>query len=159
MTDAVFFDATLRPSRSLDKRGFVLLLSLLVAMNLIVALRFAASGGWPVLPFLGLDIAGIVFAFALNYRSGRLAEHIRLNGEALTVTHVDPGGTAKDWAFEPAWVRVVLHEHAHGAGRVTITTNGRGVAVAEFLTADERKEVAAALNRALSERARRLTAA
>ncbi|BCW87032.1 hypothetical protein sos41_01580 [Alphaproteobacteria bacterium SO-S41] len=159
MSDAVYFDATLRPSRSLDRRGFVLLLSLLTALNLVVALRLAASGGWPILPFLGLDIAGLAFAFALNYRSGRLAEHIRLSGDALTVTHVDPGGAAKDWAFEPAWVRVALHERPHGAGRVTITTNGKGVAVAEFLTQGERQDIAAALNKALSERARRLTAA
>ncbi len=159
MTDAVFFDATLKPNRSLNRRGFVLIFALLLAMNALLALRLAASGGWPILPFLGFDILALGAAFAFNTRSGRLTEHIRLGQGALTVTHVDPGGASQDWSFEPAWVRVVLHDGAHGAGRITITTNGKGVAVAEFLTPGERREVAAALNEALAERARSLAAA
>lgn len=157
--DAVFFDATLRPSRSLDRRGFVLILALLAAMNLVVALRFVAGGGWPILPFMGLDIAGLAAALWLNSRAGRLREHIRLDRTGLTVTHVDPGGGARDWRFEPAWVRVAETERGHGAGAVTITMNGKGVAVAEFLTRDERREVAAALNDALRRRATTLAAA
>ena len=66
MTPAVFFDATLRPNRSLDRRGFVLLLSLMTALNLVVALNFVRAGGWPILPFLGLDIAGLILAFAIG---------------------------------------------------------------------------------------------
>jgi uncharacterized membrane protein len=159
VTDAVYFDATLKPNRSLNRRGFVLIFALLLALNLLVALRLAAAGGWPILPFLGFDILALGAAFAFNTRSGRLTEHIRLGRDALTVTHIDPSGAARDWAFEPAWVRVALHEHAHGAGRVTITTNGKGVAVAEFLTPGERREVAAALNVALAQRARGLAAA
>lgn len=154
---APFFDATLTPSRSLDRRGFVALLALLVAMNLFMAVRLAMAGGWPILPFLGLDIAGFVLAFWLNARAGRMAERVRLDGEALTVSHVDPSGARRDWSFEPAWVRVALHDRPHG--RVTITTNGKGVAIAEFLSPRERREVAAALTAALAARSRSLAAA
>jgi uncharacterized membrane protein len=159
MTAPVFFDATLRPSRSRDRRGFVRLLSLMTALNLVVAANFVRAGGWPILPFLGLDIAGLVLAFALNYRAGRLAEHIRLDGARLVVSHVDPGGGARDWSFEPAWVRVAVDEMAHGAGGVTITAHGKGVRLGEFLTVGERREVAAALAEALRRRAAALTAA
>lgn len=159
MTPAVFFDATLRPNRSLDRRGFVLLLSLMTALNLVVALNFVRAGGWPILPFLGLDIAGLILAFALNYRAGRLAEHIRLDEGGLTVTHVAPGGVARDWTFEPAWVRVAVDEMAHGAGGVTITSHGKGVRLGEFLTIGERREVAAALDEALRRRAATMIAA
>lgn len=150
MAAPFYFDATLTPARSLDRRGFVALLALLTALNGFLAWRLVLAGGWPILPFLGLDIAGVVVAFWLNNRAGRMAERIRLDGTRLTVTHFDPKGARRDWAFEPSWVRIGLQDRPRGA--VTITTHGKGVTVAEFLSPRERGEVAAALNRALSDR-------
>ncbi|MCC6919151.1 MAG: DUF2244 domain-containing protein [Alphaproteobacteria bacterium] len=149
-----FFDATLTPNRSLDRRGFVVMLAALVALNGFLALRLTMAGGWPILPFLGLDILGLVYAFRLNYRSGRTFERIRLDQAALTVTHVDPRGSAREWSFEPSWVRVGVDDRPRG--RVTITTHGKGVTVAEFLSPRERREVAIALRDALALRLRAL---
>lgn len=154
MAAPLYFDATLTPARSLDRRGFVLLLALLVAMNGFLAYRLTLAGGWPILPFLGLDIVGVVAAFWLNNRAGRMAERIRLGADALTVTHVGPTGARRDWSFEPAWVRVALQDRPRG--RLTITTNGKGVALAEFLSPRERREIAAALSDALARRSRSL---
>ena len=154
MSHSVFFDATLRPNRSLNRRGFAILVAVFVLFNAIIALRFLSVGGWPVLPFLGLDIAALVGAFIVNYRSGREAEHIRLDHQALTVTSVTPRGKSRDWAFEPAWVRVGVDEKARTGGRVTITTHGKGVTVAEFLSPRERREMAAALREAIQLRNR-----
>jgi len=149
-----FFDATLTPSRSLDRRGFVAMLAALIALNGFLALRLTMAGGWPILPFLGLDIAGVLWAFRLNYRAGRTFERIRLDAAALTVTHVDPGGSERNWSFEPSWVRVGVDDRPRG--RVTITTHGKGVTVAEFLSPRERREIAVALRDALVLRLRTL---
>lgn len=154
----VFFDATLTPSRSLDARGFAILMGVVVAFNAFSAWRMASLGGWPILPFLGLDVAAIFLAFLVNYRSGRQVERIRLDQRALTVAHRGPGGEARDWSFEPSWVKVAFDERARPSGRVTITANGKGVAVAEFLSPRERREVVAALKDALALRARSLGA-
>lgn len=156
MSDAVYFDATLHPARSLTRRGLVMVISLVVTANMALALRALSAGGWPILPFLGLDIAALVGAFWLNARAARMHERIRLDGTALTITHVAPSGRAKGWTFEPAWVRVSVDEGARPAGRVTVTTNGKGVAVGEFLMPRERREIASALNEALVKRARAL---
>lgn len=157
MTAAPFFDATLTPSRSLDRRGFIMLLSALVALNAFLAVRLALAGGWPILPFLGLDIAGVLIAFHLNYRTGRTLERIRLDQGALTVTHIDPRGSQRNWSFEPSWVRIGVDDRPRG--RVTITTHGKGVTVAEFLSPRERREVAAALRDALAVRSQALALA
>lgn len=154
---ALFFDATLTPSRSLDRRGFVALLAALIALNAFLAARLVLAGGWPILPFLGLDVAGVLVAFRLNYRAGRAVERIRLDRSALTVTHVDPSGVQRDWSFEPSWVRVGIDDRPRG--RVTITTHGKGVTVAEFLSPGERREVAAALRDALALRSQSLALA
>lgn len=157
MSDAVYFDATLHPSRSMTRRGLVILISLVVTANMALALRALSAGGWPILPFLGLDVAALVGAFWLNNRAARMHERIRLDDTALSITHVEPSGRARGWTFEPAWVRVSVDEAARSGGRVTLTTHGKGVAFAEFLTPRERREVAAALNAALIQRAKALS--
>lgn len=158
MSGAVFFDATLHPSRSLTRRGLVILICLVIVANMAVALRAASAGGWPILPFFGLDLAALLGAFWLNNRAARMHERVVLDASALTITHVAPSGRALQWAFEPAWVRVRVDEAVHPGGRVTVTTNGRGVALGEFLTPRERRDMAAALNEALGRRARELPA-
>lgn len=158
MSDAVYFDATLHPARSLTQRGLVILISLVIAANVALALRALSAGGWPILPFLGLDVAALAGAFWLNNRAARMHERIRLDAAALTVTHVAPSGRTFAWTFEPAWVRVNVDESARPAGRVTVTTNGKGVAVGAFLMPRERREVAAALNAALVKRAEAMAA-
>lgn len=159
MSDAVFFDATLHPARSLTRRGLVVLISLVITANMALALRALNAGGWPILPFLGLDVAALAGAFWLNNRAARMHERIVLDARALTITHVAPSGRRVGWTFEPAWVRVSVDEAARDGGRVTVTTHGKGVAVASFLTPRERREMAAALNDALRRRARDLAAA
>ena len=86
-------------------------------------------------------------------------ERIVLDDRALTIPHVSPSGRSVGWTFEPAWVRVSVDEAAREGGRVTVTTHGKGVAVADFLTPRERRDMAAALNEALRRRARELPGA
>ncbi len=159
MPGAVFFDATLHPSRSLTRRGLVILICLVITANMAVALRALNAGGWPILPFLGLDVAALAGAFWLNNRAARMHERVVLDDGALTITHVAPSGRAVVWAFEPAWVQVAVEESRRAAGRVTVTTHGKGVALGEFLTPAERRAMASALNEALRRRARALPAA
>lgn len=159
MSDSIFFDATLKPSRSLNRRGFAILVAVFVAFNAVLALRFFSVGAWPVLPFLGADVLALLGAFAFSYRSGREAEHIRLDRNALTITSVSPRGASRDWSFEPSWVRVGVDEQSRTGGRVTITTHGKGVTVAEFLSPRERREMAAALKDAINRRNRSMALA
>ena len=53
---AVHFDATLLPHRSLPRKGFHALIMVLVVANLIVGLPLFLLGAWPVVGFMGLDI-------------------------------------------------------------------------------------------------------
>jgi uncharacterized membrane protein len=145
----VLFDATLSPNRSLSRRGLVLLLGLVVMANAVVGLKFWLSGAWLVLPFLGLDVLAIVVAFQLSLRGGRLTERIVLDGDGLRVDHIAPGGAVKTWRFEPYWARVTLLPDRYAGHRLTITSHGKGVQIGDFLSPDEREELAGALSTAL----------
>ena len=145
------FDAVLRPHRSLSPLGFRLLMAFFAAAFLALGLLFAALGAWPVLPFCGLEIVLLWGAFKLNFRAGRRYEAVRLTAERLEVAQVTPSGAAERHAFAPPhWLIVVLEETTGGSNRLMLRSHGRSLSIGEFLSPEERVELAAALRRALA---------
>jgi uncharacterized membrane protein len=141
------FDAVLYPNRSLGRFGFHLLMAAIVLVSAAIGAAFVLAGAWPVSGFLGADVLLLYLAFRWNYRQGRRAEFIRLDGAELMVRRVDPSGHRREWRFDAQWVRVTLD----AAGRqLTLTSHGRSVAVAAFLSPEERVELAGALRAALA---------
>ena len=106
----VFFERVLLPHRSLEPRGFHILMLLLGFVSLAVGIGFVAIGAWPVCGFFGLDVALIYLAFRLSYRSARQREILRLADDAFTVERVDIYGERRVWQFQPFWLRVILLE-------------------------------------------------
>lgn len=151
----VFFDAILHPHRSLGRGGFRVLMTVVVAMNAIVAGIFVANGAWPVVPFCGLDVLVLWLAFRVSYRSARQYERVRLTDSALTVQRVHWKSPERRWSFHPYWLRVSHDERAdhdrHGpaAGQVTLSSHGQSVGVGSFLSPDERSALTRALGDAL----------
>jgi uncharacterized membrane protein len=113
-------------------------------------LFFFMLGAWPVLGFMGLDVALIYVAFKLNFRALRLYETVDLTADALTVTRVAPSGKAQSWSFNPYWVRVSLQPRLGRSSELSIASHGRRLVFASFLTDDERKDFASALGSALA---------
>ena len=144
------FDAVLYPNRSLPPAGFAVLMLGVAGVSAAVGAGFFLVGAWPVTGFLGLDVLLLYLAFRWNYRQGRQAEFIRLDGDGLSVCRVEPGGRRRTWRFEPYWVRVEVDERADSW--LTLTSHGRSLAIGTFLTAGERVEVANALRTALRAR-------
>ena len=73
--------ATLIPHRSLSPKGFVILMSVIVGSNLTVGTFFYIIGAWPVVGFMGLDVALVWWAFHANFADARRAEHIERSEE------------------------------------------------------------------------------
>ncbi len=141
-------DAVLTPHRSLSTAAFRALMAFVVAINIAVAAYFIAQGAYPVVGFLGLDVAAIWLAFHLNYKAARRAEHVRVCAEHIHLERRSPRG-ADHWIVSPVWARVSLSETA-----VRIASGGRALSVGAFLSPKERGEFARALDAALF-RARR----
>ena len=80
------FAAVLTPHRSLSPKGFTVLMALVCLVSFATGLLFYLLGAWPVMGFMGLDVALIYVAFKLNYRAARLYETVDLTPGALTVT-------------------------------------------------------------------------
>lgn len=146
----LLFDATLVPHRALSPRGFAALMLALAGVSFLAGMTFVLSGAWPVMGFLGLDVLLVWLAFHLNYRAARLGERVRLTRERLDVERALPGGRAARWTFQPYWVRLTHDEPENGPGRLTLSSHGRSVRFAAFLTPGERRALAAGLQAALA---------
>jgi uncharacterized membrane protein len=148
--DAPKFSALLTPHRSLGPKGFMVLMGAVCTVSFGTGLLFYMIGAWPVIGFMGLDVALIYIAFKLNFRALRLYETVDLTPDALTVTRVQPSGQTQMWSFNPYWVRVKVEERIGRSTELTIASHGKRLVFASFLTDGEREDFAAALGRALS---------
>lgn len=143
------FRAVLTPHRSLGPKGFMVLMTLVCVVSFGTGLMFFILGAWPVMGFMGLDVALIYVAFRLNFRALRLYETVDLTPEELTVTRVPPSGEPSSWSFNPYWVRLSLQPRVGRSTELSIDSHGKRLVFASFLTDGEREEFAQALKSAL----------
>ncbi len=143
------YETVLRPHRSLPPRGFFLLMLAIAGVSFGAGIAFVAMGAWPVTGFFGLDVLLLYGAFRLSYRSGRMRETLRLEGDDLTVERVSVRGEIRTWRFQAFWLRLLLVEQGPERNRLLLRSHGRELAIGGFLTADERRSLAAELDGAL----------
>ena len=128
----------------------MVLMGAVCAVSFGTGLLFYLLGAWPVIGFMGLDVALIYIAFRLNFRALRLYETVDLTNDTLTITRVDPSGRARSWSFNPYWVRLSLDSRIGRSSQLSLASHGNRLVFASFLTDDEREDFAVALSAALS---------
>ena len=143
------FSAVLLPHRSLGRKGFVILMSVISGLSFLTGLAFYLRGAWPVMGFFGLDVLLIYGAFRMNYRAALLYETVELTERELKVTRVHPSGQTESWTFNPYWVQLQLEESETTANRLSLRSHGRALALGRFLSDDEKRGFADALGAAL----------
>ena len=138
----------LAPNCSLTPRGARLFVGSLAALTFGVAGACALAGLWPVLPFAGLEVGLLAWAVQASLRRGAEREVIVVSEECVVVEHQRPG-SARRAVFPRHWARVKLRGPRAAAhpSRLTIESHGRTCEVGRFLTEDERRRLAARLER------------
>jgi len=127
----------------------MVLMGALCLVSFGTGLLFFMLGAWPVMGFMGLDVALVYVAFRLNFRALRLYETVDLTQDALTVTRIAPSGRSQSWSFNPYWVRLNLEPRLGRSSELSIASHGKRVVIASFLTDEEREDFASALSSAL----------
>ena len=144
------FDAILQPNTSLEPKGFMLLMVAIASVSFVVGMVFMVAGAWPVVGFLGLDVALIYLAFKANYRWARMYETVRLTSDSLLVERISPSGKVQRWSFQPYWLKVQIDTPVKHDSQLVLSSHGKRLKIGAFLTADERLELAHALQDALA---------
>lgn len=149
-SEPALFDVVIRPYRSLSRRGFSLLMTAVAGIALALGLWFAALGLWPVLPFFGLEVLLVYWAFRTSYRDKRAYEAVRLTAQALSVEQAKASGRKTRVLFEPPhWLQVDLQHHRDGSNKLVIRSHGRAMTIGNFLPPNEKVGFADALRTAL----------
>ena len=143
--ETVYFDAELRPHRSLSPTGFTIVMVAAAALGFTIGTAFMIAGAWPVMGFCGLELLLLYVAFRLNYRSGRRYEHIRLTDGGLEIHRYGPKGDVRSSEIEPNWLRVDIGVAPPHKGQLVLSSHGRAVTIGGFLGPDEKIELATAL--------------
>jgi uncharacterized membrane protein len=146
------FHATLRPYRSLGRKGFIILMAVLIFLNFVAGTAFYMLGAWPVAPFLGVDVALVWWAFRKSYSNSLKEERIEVTAHELILQRFDHDKEREELRFTRDWVKVELEEDKDRdlIGRLYLRFRGERTEIGRFLGAHHRKEVASLLRAALA---------
>ncbi len=152
MTAHTVFSARLSPNRALGWQGAAWVVGLTALASLMLSVPFTLLGAWPVAGFFGVDVLLLAVAFRVVAHRARAYEELILTPIALTLRQVGPQGSAREWRFNPRWVRLERDEHVEfGTQRLALVEGRRRVEMAAFLGAEEKADFAGALTSALAE--------
>jgi uncharacterized membrane protein len=150
--EPTIFSAVLTPHRSLSRKGFLTLMTVLGLISFATGTVFLLAGAWPVFGFCGLDVLLIYGAFRLSYRRANAYEQVTVTPSELTVRQVSHHGRISEWTLNPLWVKLDRVVHAEfGIERLFLVSHGRRLAIAGFLGPQEKESFALALSAALGE--------
>ena len=138
----------LAPNCSLTPRGARYFVGSLALVTLGIGVYFASRGLWPVLPFAGLEVGLLAWAVRASLRKGSQREVILVSEADVVVERRAPSGSRRT-VFPRHWARVTLRGPlaSQHPSRLTIESHGRACEVGRFLTEDERRSLAARLER------------
>lgn len=136
------FDLELRPGRSLSPRTARWLVGGAALLLLLLGLRFAMLGAWPVLIFMLVDALLLGLAFAASFRAARASEHLRLDSAGLELVRIGPDGRARRTRLDPAAARVELERLDDDENRLWLAVRAQRLPLGQFLSPAERADVA-----------------
>lgn len=150
--DEPIFTATITPHRSLSRGGLGLLMGFVGAVGLATAIPFYLMGAWPIVGFMGVDVALIYLAFRYNNATARAYEQVMLSRLELVVRAVSWRGQAREHRFNPLWTRLERADHPeYGIESLAVVQGRARLEVASCLGREERADFADHFSRALAE--------
>ena len=150
--EPTLFSAIITPHRSLSSTGFVLVMALVGTLSFAGGMFFFLLGAWPVVGFLGLDVALVYWAFRANYRAAAAFEEVTVTPSELRLRRVSHRGEVAECTLNPLWTKLDREKHEEfGLLKLFLVSRGRKFAVASFLSPKEKESFATALSAALGE--------
>ena len=146
--DAPLLRIEIAPNCSLTPRSALGFFALVCTVSFGIAGGLALLGYWPILPFAGLEM--VLLGWALRKSLGR-----RHHRQTITLSERDvrvewrAGAEEMQVVFPRHWAQVKLRRSASRLhpSRLLIESHGRQCEVGDFLTEEERRGLAARLNR------------
>lgn len=142
---AIEFRQVARRNNSLSSTGRLLVFVFIFVFSVGIAAAFAYFGAWLILPFAGLEMLVLYWAFRTIERHARDYELIEIDDDKVRVERLE-GGTTRSEAFSRYWARVVV---SRDGSRLALRSHGRELEIGRVLNDAQRLELARALQRRL----------
>jgi uncharacterized membrane protein len=136
------------PNRSLGALGRRWVLTAIAATTFGVAAGAAAIGAWPVMPFAGLEIALLAFAFRVVQQHDADFERLEIGENEVRVEARDAQHVTRFVANRP-WARVVVREYGARC-TLRLAYAGRTVPLGRLLSDEGRRQLAEDLRGVIS---------
>ena len=144
------FAATLTPHRSLSRRGMRIVIAVMAIGASIPGMLFFALGAWPIVGFMGLDVALVWWALSASLRDGRQFEVVTLWPDQLELRRVPPSGKEELLRFNPFFVKLVIdRDYNERTTGLHLRTRDSDTEIGSFLTADDKASFAKVFGTAL----------
>ena len=148
--DAILFEAVTTPPAPLSARGLRWLCALAAVAAAVPAVLFTLLGAWPVLGFLGVEVALVLGLVALHRRQSRAkVERIMLASGKLVIHRNDGPRGQERVELDAYWTRLTLEEPPAGGAVLLARVRGHSVEIGRFLAPAEKRDLADALDAAL----------
>ncbi len=135
------FKVTFKPNSALNAVTKQRVIILLTVIPCVIGIAFCFFGAWPILPFVGLEIAALAYAFYYVNKHEADYESISIEGDSLLIEHC-LGEQVSQQLINPYWVKVVQHELPNGELHLYLQTHGNEVEVGRYLTRNQRELLA-----------------
>ena len=131
-----------RPNKSLSATGMVKVVAVIASISLIIAIGFGLLGAWLVLPFAGLEVLALAYAFYYINCHASDYESITIDGDRLAVEKRSYKNTSQV-VFNRYWARVSLRELPSGDQSLLLRSHGKEVEFGRhFLNNEQRLALA-----------------
>ncbi len=120
------FKIVARPNCSLSNRGRVLVGLSIATFSLAVAGGFSIAGAWLVLPFAGLELVALAYAFYYIGCHAGDYESITIDGDSLAIEK-RVYKSISQVVFQRYWARVLLRDLPGGDQSLLLRSHGKEV--------------------------------
>lgn len=151
MTDLEILNVEIRPHRSLSDRGFIILISIITAINCVTAAVFLSMGAALVPIFLGLDVLAVVVAFTVSFASARRIERVVVTETRVRLIEETPRRRVVIWEGPAAFTHLSAQTEDDRIVDLRLSVSGRHVPVGRALGPQAREELKRRLETALQQ--------
>ena len=135
------FRVTFRPNSALSAGNKQKVIVLLTIIPCVIGIAFCFLGAWLVLPFVGLEVVALAYAFYYVNRHEADYESISIEGDSLVIVSC-LGEQVSQQVINPYWVKVVQHELPNGELHLYLQSHGKEIEVGRYLTRKQRELLA-----------------
>lgn len=127
-----------RPNCSLSPRSMMLVVASIATLSLLIGISFTFIGAWLVLPFAGLEMLAIAYAFYYIHCHSGDYESITIEGDTLSIEKHDYKYDSRT-IFNRYWARVLLRKQPCGDQSLFLKSHGKEVEFGRhFMNNDQR---------------------